>query len=263
MSFVVPATRCVDGRGGCAKTHSRRWVELPRFPWTVAGLGRASYPQASADSASSRTWPRLPVGNRPRRDVVLMISAFKLDRRVIAEVRCDDAACCTTQQQNAHITEQREVLYRWHPWHGRTVSIVGAMVRGGVATFRCRADDSSRCCEVPQWMFDAATCCRTQLVSQSIVACRALYDLRDLIQATERISSTPVLQAEHLIPHATGGAHATQNSRNVERAVAAVSADSATALDQRTGGSTRARRRAARQSAVSARSRAPRIGGAR
>ena len=172
-------------------------------------------------------------------------------------------ADCTTQQQNAHITEQREVLYRWHPWHGRTVSIVSAMVRGGVATFRCRAEDSSRCLEVPQWMFDAATCCRAQLVSQAIVACRALYEVRDLIQAAQRISSTPVLQAEHLLPHALGGAHAMQNSKNVERAVAAVCADGATALDQHTRRSTRARRRAARESAVPARSRVPRIGGAR
>jgi hypothetical protein len=116
------------------------------------------------------------------------------------------AGDCTTQQQNAHVTEQREVLYRWHPWHGRTVSIVGAMVRGGVAIFRCVADDSTRAFEVPQWMFDAAMCCRTQLASQAIVVCSALYDLLDLIRTTERIPSTPVLQAEHLIPHAEGGA---------------------------------------------------------
>jgi hypothetical protein len=131
----------------------------------------------------------------------------------------------TTQQQNAHVTEQREVLYRWHPWHGRTVSIVGAMVRGGVAIFRCRSDDSGRTLEVPQWMFDAVACCRTQLAPQAIVACRALYDLHGLIRAAERIPSTPVLQAEHLIPHFTGGAHATHGSKDAERAAAAVPAD--------------------------------------
>ena len=127
------------------------------------------------------------------------------------------AECCTTQQQNAHITDQREVLYRWHPWHGRTVSIVSATVRSGVATFRCRADDSSRCFEVPQWMFDAAACCHTQLGSQAIVACRALYDLRDLIQATERIHSKPVLLGEHPSIHAAGGAHAIQKMRKTLR----------------------------------------------
>ncbi len=170
---------------------------------------------------------------------------------------------CTTQQQNAHITDQREVLYRWHPWHGRIVSIVSAMVRGGIATFRCRADDGGSCLDVPQWMFDAATCCRAQLVSQATVSSRALYDLRDLIQATERISSTPVIQAEHLIPQSPGGAHATQNSKNIERATAAVSNDCTIELDQHSFGSTRTGRRAARQAAGPARSRTARIGGAR
>jgi hypothetical protein len=171
---------------------------------------------------------------------------------------------CTTQQQNAHITEQREILYRWHPLYGQTVSIVGAMVRGGVAIFRCRPDDSIRCLEVPQWMFDAAMCCRAQLASQAIVACHALYQLRDLIEVTERISSTPVLEAEHLLPHDAGGAHAMQKkSKNVERATTAVSSDAASALDQPTSGVTRTRSRAAGEAAKSARSCAPRIGGAR
>lgn len=175
-----------------------------------------------------------------------------------------DAPGCTTQQQNAHITEQRQVLYCWHPWYGRTVSIVGAMVRGGVAIFRCRPDDSSRCLEIPQWMFDAAMCCRAQLVPQPIVACQSLYDVRDLIQITERISSTPVLKGEHLLPHDTGGAHAMQKkSKNVERATTAVSSDAASALDQPACRVTRTRSRAAREAAKSARSRAPHIGGAR
>jgi hypothetical protein len=112
-------------------------------------------------------------------------------------------------------------------------------------------------------MFDAATCCRMQLVSQATVACRALYELRDLIQATERISSTPVLQAEHLVPHAPGGAHAMQKTKNIERAVTSVSADSAAALGQPTHRRAQARRGAARGTAVPARSRAPRVGGAR
>lgn len=127
-----------------------------------------------------------------------------------------------TQQQNAHLTEQREVPYRWHPWYGRGVAIVSAMARGGIATFRCRVNDSSRCLDVPQWMFDVASCCRAQLASKAMVACRALCDLRDLIEATERISCIPVLQAEHPISHAAGGAHAMQKSKNVERAVTAV-----------------------------------------
>lgn len=170
---------------------------------------------------------------------------------------------CTTQQQNAHVTEQREILYRWHPWHGRTVSIVGAMVRSGVAIFRCRADDNKRALEVPQWMFDESACCRMQLAPRAIVTCRALYDLRELIWATGRIASTPVLQAEHLIPHTEGGAHATQDSKESERSAAAVPTDGASALDRHTSRDARAHGRTARATAAPTRSRAPRIGGAR
>lgn len=138
------------------------------------------------------------------------------------------------------------------------------MVRGGVAIFRCRPEDNNRCLEIPQWMFDAAMCCHAQLASQAFVACRALYDIRDLIQVTERISSTPVLEGEHLLAHDTGGAHAMQKkSKNVERATTAVSSDAAFALDQPTGRVTRARSRTAREATRSVRSRAPRIGGAR
>lgn len=137
------------------------------------------------------------------------------------------------------------------------------MVRRGVAVFRCCADDRSRTLEVPQWMFDAAVCCRAQLASRAIVACHALYDLRDLIQVTAQIPSTPVLQAEHLMSHATGGAHAIQNSKGLERAATAVPTDSAGALDRSTSGDTSAHRHAAREAVVSAPSRTARTGGAR
>jgi hypothetical protein len=39
--------------------------------------------------------------------------------------------------QNAHVTESRVVLYRWHPWHGRLVYIVGAVARNEHALYRC------------------------------------------------------------------------------------------------------------------------------
>lgn len=137
-------------------------------------------------------------------------------------------------------TERREIVYRWHPLYGHTVSIVGAMLGGGVAIFRCRPDDSSRCLEIPQWMFDAAMRCRAQLASRAFVACHALSQLRDLIDVTERISSAPVLEAEHLLPHDAGGAHAMQKkSKNVERATTAVPSDATSALDQPTSRVTR------------------------
>src|SRR5262249_42230738 len=158
--------------------------------------------------------------------------------------------CCTTRQQNAHIIEQREVLYRWHPWHGRTVSIVAAMTRGGLAIFRCHADDRSRALEIPQWMFDPATCCRTHLAARAIVACRALCAVRRLSQIVERLPSTPMLQAGHLAPPTEGGAHATDDSKDLERAAAAVRTDRAAALDRHPDRGTRAHGRPARATAA-------------
>jgi hypothetical protein len=132
-----------------------------------------------------------------------------------------------------------------------------------VAIFRCHADDGSRALEIPQWMFDAATCCRLQLAARAIVACRALYDVRDLIQVIDRIPSIPMLDAEHLVPHTEGGAQATQDSKDLERAAAAVRADRAAALDRPPDRGTRAHGRAPRATAAPARARASRAGGAR
>jgi hypothetical protein len=92
------------------------------------------------------------------------------------------------------------------------------------------------------------------------VACRALYDLRELIQAAEPTPSTSVLQAEHLIPYTEGGTHATQNSKDIERSAEVVRAD---ALDRPTDRDARAYARTAHATAAPARSRASRIGGAR
>jgi hypothetical protein len=178
-------------------------------------------------------------------------------------VRRADDGHCTTPQQDAHITEQREVLYRWHPWYGRKVSIVAAMARGGAALFRCRTEDSSRALDVPQWMFDAATCCRTTLAERAFVTCRALYDLRDLIQAIERIPSKPELQTAPLVFHTERGAHATQDSTDLARAAATVRADRPTALDRPPGRRTRTHGRPARPIAAPAHAAAPRSGGAR
>ncbi len=169
----------------------------------------------------------------------------------VAETRC------TTPQQNAHITEQREVLYRWHPWYRRKVSIVATMARGGAALFRCHTEGSSRALDVTQWMFDAAACCRTALAAQALVSCRALYDLRDLIQAIEQIPSKPELPAAPLMLHTAGGAHANQDSTDLERTAAAVRADRPAALDGPSHRGPRANGRFARASAATAHAHAP------
>ena len=59
--------------------------------------------------------------------------------------------CCTTRQHNAHRTEEREVLYRWHPWCGRRVFVHDVSFKGGVRIFRCaETAQVARCVEVPE-----------------------------------------------------------------------------------------------------------------
>jgi hypothetical protein len=74
--------------------------------------------------------------------------------------RHERAADCTSRRQNAHVTESRVVLYRWHPWHGRSVFVFGSVTRGGQAILRCAPEqaDVARSLEVPQWMFEGAAC---------------------------------------------------------------------------------------------------------
>jgi hypothetical protein len=135
-------------------------------------------------------------------------------------VSADD---CANRQQNAHITERRVIVYRWHPWHGRAVLIVSAVSKGAMASFRCRLDEQdSRSLEVPQWMFDAATCCRFQQASAPIATCKALREVRALIETVERNVDGPTLQAEHPIAKLTGGAHAKQEPSTRDRSAGAV-----------------------------------------
>lgn len=141
---------------------------------------------------------------------------------------------CTSRQQNAHVTERRVVLYRWHPWHGRDVSVTGMTVRGGAVLLRCRADDHScRSTEIPEWMFDAATCCRMRLASAPIVTCTALHAVRKLLETAEQIPATPLLQAEH--PHPEGDAHAIQVPAVLERSTTTISTRSASAMERGAG----------------------------
>jgi hypothetical protein len=64
---------------------------------------------------------------------------------------------CTTRRQSPRITESRVVLYRWHPWHGRSVFIVASLNKGE-PVFRCALEpgDWIPTPEVRQWMFDPA-----------------------------------------------------------------------------------------------------------
>ena len=65
---------------------------------------------------------------------------------------------CTTERQNTHVIDRREVLYRWHPWFGRSVYVHEMIDKPGDAVFRCNCTGgrSDRFLEVPVWMFDRA-----------------------------------------------------------------------------------------------------------
>ena len=66
--------------------------------------------------------------------------------------------CCTTGRQNAHGTEERELLYTWHPWAGRKVQIHDVIEKAGNENFRLSGAISGRGLEVPAWMFDRTIC---------------------------------------------------------------------------------------------------------
>ena len=147
---------------------------------------------------------------------------------------CDDECGCTSRQQNAHITETRIVLYPWHPWHGRSVLIVSAVTKNEHAVYRCSLEhvDFSRALEVPQWMFDAATCCRIRLSSTPAVSYQALRELRGLLDHARWPSAQAVLQAKHLSSLDPGGACATtESSARVRSAGIVSSVADGTAVD--------------------------------
>src|SRR5918993_541900 len=125
----------------------------------------------------------------------------------VSQVRAADspemsgaARCCTTRLRNAHRTEEREVLYPWHPWAGCHVHVHEIVQKGSGAVARChRADDhSGRCLELSVWMFDRAACTTMRIApapqvdSTTILTLTALLvDVRGDRSAGSSSSSTP------------------------------------------------------------------------
>ncbi len=90
---------------------------------------------------------------------------------------------CTTRQHKAHGTEEREVLYPWHPWFGRRVFVHKILVRGNARVFRCsetvQATDRLRA--IPEWMFERAACCSMARAESPRVNRAALDGLKALV----------------------------------------------------------------------------------
>jgi len=97
------------------------------------------------------------------------------------------------------------------------VHIIGASAKTVMPVYRCTAEENgSRSLEVPQWMFDAASCCRVVLAASPVVTCAALRSLRALIGAAEVPVTGTMIQAEHLFPEDCGGARALQEQSRSE-----------------------------------------------
>jgi len=101
----------------------------------------------------------------------------------------------TTQQNNSHIRDLREVHYAWHPWHGRTVRLHASLVKRGRAVAHCSLDGAptSRVLEVPLWMLDVAACCKTRISKPGFVSAQSLRELKEVLQ----IARPPAQTARH------------------------------------------------------------------
>src|SRR5216683_4982217 len=94
-------------------------------------------------------------------------------------------ACgCRSRQQNAHVTEERRVLYPWHPWFGLTVHVHEAVERRGTSTFRCSLDGrvTGRWLELPAWMFEPAACVPMRIAPSPQTSATALAALDALLR---------------------------------------------------------------------------------
>src|SRR5215831_8497331 len=121
----------------------------------------------------------------------------------------------TTRRSNAHrieIAEEREVLYRWHPWAGWVVRIHEAVEKISGTVLRCSSGGATeRWLELPAWMFDRATCVATRVAPDPVVEFAALAALQELLAAAARqgdaalSSNTPVLSPPGRARNHTGG----------------------------------------------------------
>ena len=70
------------------------------------------------------------------------------------------ARCCTTRRLNAHITSEQRVLYDWHPWAGRIVTVHSVLDKASDSVARCSLarEATGLPLEVPLWMFDRMMC---------------------------------------------------------------------------------------------------------
>ena len=139
-----------------------------------AGVAR---PQRCPTTAAKFTPPPLLLGHRNRRDPA-------------SARQGSNAAACgyRRRRQNAHRTEERQVLYELHPWFGRPVRLHEVLEKSGGKVFRCSCDDDAvgRRLELPGWMFDRVACAPIRMVAVPLVELAALQALRLLLTVALR-----------------------------------------------------------------------------
>jgi hypothetical protein len=95
-----------------------------------------------------------------------------------------DEPGCTTRLENAHGTDFRELLYRWHPWFGLQVCVHEAIDKSSGSIFRCTLSGSAagRWVEIPAWMFDRSTCAKLRVAVDAHADLAALTALAALLR---------------------------------------------------------------------------------
>src|SRR5437588_7433745 len=101
----------------------------------------------------------------------------------------------TSRQHKTHNTQVREVVYAWHPWCGQK-GLICEPVSRHEPVFRCRVQHGkdARLLEIPQWMFDRASCCLMHLAQSPVVGVAHLRQLHELLHAT---AASPLLEDQH------------------------------------------------------------------
>lgn len=84
------------------------------------------------------------------------------------------------------------MLYPWHPFYDREVTIHGERNRGDGIVFSCGILDERPTLEVPAWMFDEAACCILRSAGESRVTVEALRSLRSTLN-----TAADVIKARH------------------------------------------------------------------
>ena len=87
----------------------------------------------------------------------------------------------STQGNNAHGTEEREVLYPWYPWFGCVIRVHEVIRRGSGNILRCSFGGTGVRVELPSWMFDRAVCMSMSLAASPHISGAALTALKILL----------------------------------------------------------------------------------